>query len=87
MNNGILIPFYNRGEVHTMAVSYKKLWKMLIDKDLKKKDLEEQAKVSHYTISKLYRGENVTVDVLERICKTLDCSMDDIMEFVPDEKS
>ena len=68
-----------------MAVSYKKLWKMLIDKDLKKKDLEEQAKVSHYVVSKLYRGENVTVDVLERICKTLDCSMDDIMEFVPDD--
>lgn len=70
-----------------MAVSYKKLWKMLIYKDLKKKDLEEQAKVSHYVVSKLYRGENVTVDVLERICKTLDCSMDDIMEFVPDDKS
>lgn len=70
-----------------MALSYKKLWKMLIDKDLKKKDLEEQAKVSHYVVSKLYRGENVTVDVLERICKTLDCSMDDIMEFVPDDKS
>ena len=70
-----------------MAVSYKKLWKMLIDKDLKKKDLEEQAKVSHYVVSKLYRGENVTVDVLERICKTLDCSMDYIMEFVPDDKS
>ena len=70
-----------------MAVSYKKLWKMLIDKDLKKKDLEEQAKVSHYVVSKLYRGENVTVDVLERICKTLDCSMDDIMEFVTDYKS
>lgn len=68
-----------------MAVTYKKLWKMLIDKDLKKKDLEEQAKVSHYVVSKLYRGENVTVDVLERICKTLDCSMDDIMEFVPDD--
>ena len=68
-----------------MAVSYKKLWKMLIDKDLKKKDLEEQAKVSHYAVSKLYRGENVTVDVLERICKTLDCSMDDIMEFVSDD--
>ena len=70
-----------------MAVSYKKLWKMLIDHDMKKKDLEEQAKVSHYVVSKLYRGENVTVDVLERICKTLDCSMDDIMEFVPDDKS
>ena len=68
-----------------MAVSYKKLWQMLIDNDLKKKDLEEQAKVSHYAVSKLYRGEDVTVDVLEGICKTLYCSMDDNMEFVPDD--
>ena len=42
-----------------MAVSYKKLWKLLIDKDMKMKELEEQAKVSHYTVSKMYRGENV----------------------------
>ena len=69
-----------------MAVSYKKLWKLLIDKDMKMKELEEQAKVSHYTVSKMYRGENVTIDILERICKTLDCSLDDIVEFVPDEK-
>lgn len=60
-----------------MAVSYKKLWKLLIDKDMKKKELEQQAKVSHYTVSKMYRGENVTIDILERICKTLDCSLDD----------
>ena len=71
-----------------MAVSYKKLWKLLfIDKDMKMKELEEQAKVSHYTVSKMYRGENVTIDILERICKTLDCSLDDIVEFVPDGKS
>ena len=68
-----------------MAVSYKKLWKLLIDKDMKKKELEQLAKVSHYTVSKMYRGENVTIDILERICKTLDCSLDDIVEFVPDE--
>jgi putative transcriptional regulator len=69
-----------------MAVSYKKLWKLLIDKDMKKKDLEEKAQVSHYTVSKLYRGENVTIDILERICKTLNCTVDDIMEFVPDDE-
>ena len=67
-----------------MAVSYKKLWKLLIDKDMKKKELEQQAKVSHSTVSKMYRGENVTIDILKRICKTLDCSLDDIVEFVPD---
>lgn len=68
-----------------MAVSYKKLWELLIDKDMKKKDLEEQVKVSHYTISKMYRGENITIDMLERICKALNCIPDDVMEFIPDE--
>lgn len=68
-----------------MAVSYKRLWKLLIDKDMKKKDLEEQAKVSHYTVSKMYRGENITIDMLERICKALNCTPDDIMEFITDD--
>ena len=58
-----------------MAVSYKKLWKLLIDRDLKKKDLEALAQISHY---------NVTTDVLGRICKALDCTLDDIMEFIDD---
>ena len=65
-----------------MAVSYKKLWKLLIDKDLKKKDLETLAGVSHYTINKLNKGENVTTDILGKICKALNCNVDDIMEFV-----
>ena len=68
-----------------MAVSYKKLWELLIDKDMKKKDLEKQAKVGPYTISKMYRGENITIDMLERICKALNCIPDDVMEFIPDE--
>ena len=66
----------------TMAVSYKKLWKLLIDRDLKKKDLETMAQVSHYTMNKLTHGDNVTTDVLGRIYKALDCSLNDIMEFV-----
>ena len=65
-----------------MAVSYKKLWKLLIDRDLKKKDLEEMAQVSHYTMNKLTHEDNVTTDVLGRICKALGCSLDDIMEYV-----
>lgn len=65
-----------------MAVSYKKLWKLLIDKDMKKKDLEKAAKISNYTITKLNRGENVTVDIIGKICKALDCTADDIMEFI-----
>lgn len=64
-----------------MTVSYKKLWKLLIDRDSKKKDLEEMAQVSHYTMNKLTHGDNVTTDVLGRICKALGCSLDDIMEF------
>lgn len=69
-----------------MATSYKKLWKMLIDRDLKKKDLEKMAGVSHYTINKLNKGENITMDVLEKICTALDCTASDIMEFVSDDK-
>ena len=65
-----------------MTVSYKKLWKLLIDRDLKKKDLEDMAGVSHYVMNKLTHGENVTVDIIGRICKALDCSIEDIMEFI-----
>ncbi len=69
----------------TMNVSYKKLWKILIDRDLKKKDLERIAGVSHYVMNKLAHGNNVTTDVLGRICKALDVTLDDIMEFVDDK--
>jgi DNA-binding Xre family transcriptional regulator len=65
-----------------MSVSYKKLWKLLIDKNMKKKDLELLSGVSHYTINKLNKGENITTEVLGRICKALDCNINDIMEFV-----
>lgn len=68
-----------------MATSYKKLWKKLIDLDMKKKDLEKKAHISHYTINKMNRGDNITTDILEKICNTLNCTADDIMEFVPDE--
>lgn len=54
-----------------MKVSYKKLWKLLIDKDMKKRDLERCAGISHYTINKLNHGENVTTDILGKICKAL----------------
>lgn len=68
-----------------MAISYKRLWKLLIDKDMKKRDLEKAAGLSHYTISKLNRGENVTAEVLAKVCVALGCTMDDIMEIVPDQ--
>lgn len=64
------------------GTSYQKLWKLLIERDLKKKDLGEMANVSHYTMNKPAHGDNVTTDVLGRICGALNCSPDDIMEFV-----
>jgi len=66
-------------------ISYKKLWHLLLDKDLKKKDLVTLAGVSTYTVNKLNRGDNVTTDVLQRICKALECNISDIMEIVPDK--
>ena len=63
-----------------MAVSYKKLWKLLIDKDLKKKDLREMAGISPSTIAKLGRNENINTEVLVKICRALKCDVSDIME-------
>lgn len=69
-----------------MAVSYKKLWKLLIDKDMKKKDLREAAGISTSSMAKLGKNENVTTDVLVKICKALKCDISDIMEIKPDEQ-
>lgn len=67
-----------------MAVSYKRLWKLLIDKDMKKKDLAEIANLSTYTINKLSHGDNVTTETLAKICNALSCTFDEIMEAVPE---
>ena len=69
-----------------MAVSYNKLWKLLIDKNMKKKELGEAAGISNSLIAKLGKNENVTVDVLVRICSALDCGIDDIMELIPGDR-
>ena len=69
-----------------MAVSYKKLWHILLDRDMKKKDLQEAAELTTYAMSKLSRDENVTTEILGKICKALDCTTDDIIEFLPDEQ-
>lgn len=65
-----------------MEISYKKLWKLLIDKDMKKKDLAEQAHISSASIAKLGRNENVNTDIILRICEALDCDVADIMEII-----
>ena len=69
-----------------MAVSYNKLWKLLIDKNMKKKELGEAAGIGNSLIAKLGKNENVTVDVLVRICSALDCGIEDIMELIPDDR-
>jgi len=68
-----------------MATSYKKLWKLLIDKDMKKQDLRVAAKISSSSIAKLSKGENVNTDILVKICNALNCDVSDIMEIVPDD--
>jgi DNA-binding Xre family transcriptional regulator len=65
-----------------MRVSYKRLWKLLIDRDMKKSDLAERASVSVATLTKLAKCENVNVDILVRICTALECEVSDIMELV-----
>ena len=65
-----------------MAVSYKKLWKLLIDKDIKKKDLSAISGVSSATITKMGKGGHVTTEVLAKICTALNCTIDEIMEIV-----
>lgn len=71
---------YVLDEVFTMEVSYKKLWKTLIDRDMKKKDLCIAAGISHASMAKLGKNENVTTDVLVKICSALNCDIGDIME-------
>ncbi|MEQ8236254.1 MAG: helix-turn-helix domain-containing protein [Syntrophomonadaceae bacterium] len=68
-----------------MGASYKKLWKLLIDRDMKKRDLCEKAHVSSTSLAKLAKGENVNTDILVKICRALDCGIDDIMEIVLDD--
>ena len=65
-----------------MHISYNKLWKMLIDKGMNKHDLKELSGVSSASIAKLGKGDNITTDVLIKICKSLNCTLEDIMETV-----
>lgn len=68
-----------------MSVSYKKLWKLLIDKDMKKKDLCEKAGISPASVTKMGRNGHVTTEILVKICTALDCRIEDIVEIVPDK--
>ena len=68
-----------------MRVSYHKLWKLLIDKEMNKQDLLEAVKMSPNTMAKLGKNENVSMDVITRICAYLQCDVGDIMEMIPEE--
>ena len=70
-----------------MEVSYKKLWKLLIDKDMKKKDLLATAGISWASVTKLSKGETVSMEALMKICKALDCNIGDIMDLIPEEET
>ncbi len=65
-----------------MQISYKKLWKLLIDRDMLKKDLAAKAEISSTSIAKLSKNENVNTEILRKICSALDCDISDIMEMV-----
>ena len=69
-----------------MRISYNKLWKMLIDKDINKNDLKEPAGISATSIAKLGKGANITTDVLLKICEAMDCKLEDIMETIKDQE-
>lgn len=70
-----------------MAISYNGLWKMLIDKNMYKKDLTAELNISSATMAKMGKGENVSLDVLQKICEYMDCNIGDIMSFEKEDKN
>lgn len=69
-----------------MAVSYMKLWHLLLDKHMTKGELEKAAGISHYTMTQMSKGKDVNTEALRNICIVLDCKLEDIIEYIPDEK-
>ena len=67
-----------------MRITYKKLWKLLIDREMNKQDLKRECTISSASVAKLGKGENITTDVLIRICEGLNCKLEDIMELEED---
>lgn len=70
-----------------MIISYNGLWKILIDKNLQRKDLKEALKISSSTFAKMSRGETVSMDVLMRLCDYLDCNIGDVVSFIKDDEA
>ena len=80
----VLLYFTRYGGFPNMRISYNKLRKMLIDKNMKKSDLREKAGINSASLAKLGKGDNITTDVLLRICEVMDCRIEDILETVRD---
>lgn len=70
-----------------MALSYNRMWKLLVDKKMSKADLRKAADIAPNTMTKLRRDETVNLAILGRICETLDCGFGDIMEYVKESKN
>ena len=70
-----------------MTISYDRLWKLMIDKKINKTQLCEKAKITTNAMAKLGKNEDVRVEVLVKICRTLHCTLDDIVEIIPDEQA
>ena len=68
-----------------MSISYNKMWKLLIDKNMKRKDLKEKAEVSQNVMARLSKNQAVTMETMEKICSVLQCDIGDVMEFIPDD--
>lgn len=68
-----------------MSISYNKMWKLLIDKNMKRKDLKEKAEVSQNVMARLSKNQAVTMETMEKICSVLQCDIGDVMEFILDE--
>ena len=69
-----------------MATSYKKLWHILVDRNMRKKDLQDLAQLTQYQMNKLARGDDITTDIVGKICTDLNVKTDDIVDFLPDEE-
>ena len=88
--NGTGYPYCSHNKVlagfNDLASQYKKLWKLLIDKNMKKKDLQESANLTQHAMRKLSKDDAVTTDTLAKVCRCLNCTVDDIMEILPDNQ-
>ena len=69
-----------------MSVSYRKLWHLLLDRNMNKSDLERIAGISHYSMTKMGKDEDVTTEVLSKICDALECGIEDIVDFLPGKR-